>query len=224
MDDDKPNRARRSAARADATRRRVLDAAERLLHQGRAEFSMRDLAAEAGVSFATPFNHFGSKTRIMQALSAERIAAMTTRFDLEAPGGDAADRVLAAVEIAAGVMLASPAVNRAVIGSLGAPGVEVGQALAQSRALWTRAIGSGDGFDPDLEDLAAAALPGQLALAFRGVLSFWTAGEIADDALTHDAVKAAASLLLGFLPPERRQAILAVLRQVRSARAPYSAA
>jgi len=173
---------------------------------------MRDLAAEAGVSFATPFNHFGSKTRIMQALSAERIAAMTTRFDLAAPGGDAADRVLAAVEIAAGVMLASPAVNRAVIGSLGAPGAEVGQALALSRALWTRAIGSGDGFDPDLADIAAATLPDQLALAFRGVLSFWTAGEIADDALTHDAVKAAASLLLGFVPPDQRQKVLAILR------------
>ena len=36
------------------TRERVLQAAERLLGQGLPEFSMRELAAEAGVSFATP--------------------------------------------------------------------------------------------------------------------------------------------------------------------------
>jgi AcrR family transcriptional regulator len=52
------------------TRERVLDAAERLLAQGSAGFSMRELADEAGVSFATPFNQFGSKAAIMLALSA----------------------------------------------------------------------------------------------------------------------------------------------------------
>ena len=44
-----------------STRERVLAAAERLLADNRHEFSMRELAADAGVSFATPFNLFGSK-------------------------------------------------------------------------------------------------------------------------------------------------------------------
>ena len=56
-------------------RARILDAAEHLMRQGKADFSMRDLASEAGVSFATPFNHFGSKAGIMQALSGRRIDA-----------------------------------------------------------------------------------------------------------------------------------------------------
>ena len=127
-------------SRADSMRRRVLDAAERLLRNDDAEFSMRELAAEAGVSFATPFNHFGSKIAIMRALSAERIAAMLERFDAVQAGGDAADRVLMAVEIAAAEMLAEPKVNRAVIGTLGAPGGEPGEVYAQSRALWAQAL------------------------------------------------------------------------------------
>lgn len=196
-------------------RRRVLDAAERLLHEGRAEFSMRDLAASAGVSFATPFNHFGGKTAIMQALSAERIASMVARFDEAAPGGDAADRVLAAMDIASAVMLASPAVNRAVIGTLGAPGGEEGRAYVLSRALWARAIAGGDGLEPGLVEIARQALPDQLALAFRGALSFWTAGEIASPALASRARAAAAALLLGFVAEGRREALLTLLAENR---------
>lgn len=199
------------ASRINATRRRVLDAAERLLGGGSAEFSMRELAAEAGVSFATPFNQFGSKAAIMQALSAQRIEAMAERFHESVPDGDALDRVLGAVEIAASVMLGKPAVNRAVIGTLGAASGEPGQVYARSRALWTQAIGTGCGFDPGLADLARTMLPDQLAVTFRGVLSFWTAGEIGDAELASRARAAAAALLLGFLRPERRDAALACL-------------
>lgn len=45
-----------TGSRGEPVRNRVIDAAERLLRDGKAEFSMRDLATEAGVSFATPFN------------------------------------------------------------------------------------------------------------------------------------------------------------------------
>jgi AcrR family transcriptional regulator len=73
------------ATRGEPVRQRVLDAAETLLRQGKAEFSMRDLAAEAQVSFATPFNHFGSKAAIMQALSARRIEEMGARYRAASP-------------------------------------------------------------------------------------------------------------------------------------------
>ncbi len=201
--------------RTDLTRRRVLEAAERLLRSGGAEFSMRELAAEAGLSFATPFNQFGSKIAIMHALSAQLIGAMAERFSDTKPDGDATDRVLAAVDIAAAVMLAEPQVNRALIGTLGAPGREPGQVYAQSRAFWAQAMASGDSFDPELADLARSVLPDQLAMAFRGVLSFWTAGEITDAQLGPHARAAAAALLLGFVGAERREAVLANLNAVR---------
>jgi AcrR family transcriptional regulator len=188
------------------TRVRVLDAAERLLRAGgAAEFSMRDLAAEAGLSFATPFNQFGSKTGIMQALSARRIDAMEERFARAAPAGDVADRVLAAVDIAVSVLLEEPTVSRRVIGSLGSPTEEPGRTAERSHALWTSALGKLDGILPALVEVAAASLAYQLALGFRGCLSFWVAGEIADADLPIRARGIAAALLFGFVNPARRR-------------------
>ncbi|MFC0407311.1 TetR/AcrR family transcriptional regulator [Roseomonas elaeocarpi] len=184
--------------RGEPLRQRVIDAAENLLREGRAEFSMRDLAAEAGVSFATPFNQFGSKAAIMHALSARRIDTMEERFAAAPPLADAAARVLRATDTAAAVMLEEPEVNRAVMGWIGTAGPSPGQVRARSTGLWTLALGAGEGLAPARREQALGCLPGQLAFAFRGVLSFWTAGELPDDALTQSAREIAKTLLLGF--------------------------
>lgn len=184
--------------RGEAVRRRVLDAAERLLRDGKADFAMRELAAEAGVSFATPFNQFGSKAAIMHALSERRIDAMMRRVT-EAPSPpDATARVLLAVDTAVAVMLEEPAVNRAVMGWIGTAGPSPGQAWARSTALWALALGAGEGLIEAGREQALRALPEQLALAFRGALSFWTAGEMPDEALRPNARAIARTLLLGF--------------------------
>jgi len=185
------------AARGEPVRLRVLDAAERLLRQGKAGFSMRDLASEAGVSFATPFNQFGSKHGIMQALSARRIDSMKARYTALRPSGDALDRVLRAVDTAAAVMLEEPEVNRAVMGWLGTRSPVPGDTLARSTALWALALGTADGLMAAHREQALRDLPTQLAFAFRGVLSFWTAGELSDDALAGSAKDIAAALMLG---------------------------
>jgi AcrR family transcriptional regulator len=179
-------------------RQRVIDAAERLLRDGNADFSMRDLAAEAGVSFATPFNQFGNKAAIMQALSTRRIDRMETLFAAAPPLTEAAERVLLATETAAAVMLEEPAVNRAVMGWLGTAGPSPGHVWARSTALWTLALGAGDGLAAARREQALRCLPGQLAFAFRGVLSFWTAGELRDEELAPNARELAGSLLLGY--------------------------
>ena len=59
--------------------------------------------------------------------------------------------------------------------------------------------------------IASIGAPGQLAVAFRGALSFWTAGEIGDAALGGRARAAVMVSLLGFVPAERRRALLAGL-------------
>ncbi|GLK56894.1 TetR/AcrR family transcriptional regulator [Methylopila capsulata] len=187
-----------TGVRGEPLRQRVIDAAERLLRDGKADFSMRDLAAEAGVSFATPFNQFGSKAAIMQMLSARRIDTMESRFVAAPPLTDAAERVLLAIDTAAAVMLEEPEVNRAVMGWLGAASSSPGQVWTRSTALWTLALGAGDGLIAARRDQALRSLPGQLAFAFRGVLSFWTAGELLDEALAPSARELASTLLLGF--------------------------
>jgi AcrR family transcriptional regulator len=194
------------------TRERVLDAAERLLARGSAAFSMRDLADEAEVSFATPFNQFGNKTAIMLSLSGRRIALMHERFgQAELPPTTVA-RVLAAVDIAAAVMLESPAVNRAVMGAISGPSETAGEVSSRSGALWAEALGKGEGLAASTRSLALAILPDQLAIAFRGALSFWTAGEVADRSLGQRACAAAATALLGFVGSNERSHLLTLLR------------
>lgn len=191
-------RASPTAARGEPLRQRVIDAAERLLRQGRADFSMRDLAAEAGVSFATPFNQFGSKAAIMHALSGRRIDTMAKRFAGMSLPADAAGRVLLAIDTAVEVMLEEPEINRAVMGWIGTSGPSPGKVLAHSAALWSLALGAGEGLSAAGRQEALRCLPEQLAFAFRGVLSFWTAGELPSEALAPKAREIAKTLLRGF--------------------------
>ena len=191
-----------SGLRGTWLRAQVLDAAESLLRDGRAEFTMRELAAAAEVSFATPFNQFGSKAGIIHALSARRIEAMVARFDAAAPAqADAAARVLLSIDLAAGLMLEEPTVNRAVMGWLGTAGPAPGGVLENSKALWAKALGAGEGLDPSRRDEALRVLPERLAFIFRGALSFWTAGDLPDRRLAPAAREAAQDVLLAFSPP-----------------------
>ena len=145
----------------------MLDAAVRLLRDGKADFSMRDLAAEAGVSFATPFNQFGNKAAIMHALSGRRVDTMSERFAAAPQPTDSTACVLLAVDTAVAVMLAEPGVNRAVMGWIGTATAKPGQAWARSAALSTLALGSGEGLAEPSRERALACLPNQLALGFR---------------------------------------------------------
>jgi AcrR family transcriptional regulator len=196
------------------TRERVLDAAERLLARGAAAFSMRELADEAAVSFATPFNQFGSKAAIMLALSARRIDAMHERLAKATLPETAVGRVLVATDIAAAVMLSAPIVNRAVMGAISAPNDEPGHVASRSGALWAQALGAGEGLAAATRPLALAVLPDQLAVAFRGVLSFWTAGELSDRSLRPRARAAAAGMLLGFAARDGCPELLTLLDAV----------
>jgi AcrR family transcriptional regulator len=193
-------------------RERVLDAAEHLLAEGGAAFSMRELADKAAVSFATPFNQFGSKAAIMQALSARRIAAMRQQLADATLPHTAVARVFKAVDIATSVMLASSDVNRAVMGAISAPNEDPGDVSSRSSALWAEALGAGEGLATTTRALALAVLPHQLAFAFRGVLSFWTAGELSDPLLRQRARAAAATVLLGFVGRDSRAKLLALLK------------
>jgi AcrR family transcriptional regulator len=186
------------AGRGEPVRQRVIDAAERLLRDGKADFSMRDLAAEAGVSFATPFNQFGSKGAIMHALSERRTDTMAARFAEARLPPDAASRVMLAVDTAVAVMLEEPGVNRAVMSWIGTAGGASGHAWARSTALWSRALGVGEGIPATHRQQALECLPRQLALGFRGALSFWSAGELQDEALGPEARGVASTLLMGF--------------------------
>ena len=185
------------ALRGAPVRQRVIDAAERLLKDGKAEFSMRDLASEAGVSFATPFNQFGSKAAIMHALAARRIELMAARYRAQTPPAQAEDRVALAVRIAAEGMLEEAVINRAVMGWIGTAGPAPGAALAGSTALWLLALAPGNAASVEETDAGLAMLARRLAFGFRGTLSFWSAGELADEDLVQSAIDVARTIVRG---------------------------
>ena len=108
-------------------------------------------------------------------------------------------------------MLSAPAMNRAVMGAIGAPTDDPGAVSSHSRAFWAEALAAADGLAPATRTLAMAALPDQLAVAFRGVLSFWTAGELSDQQLKQRARAAASAVLLGFMGRDGRTELLALL-------------
>jgi AcrR family transcriptional regulator len=192
----------------------VLDAAERLL--GRSEnsdFSMRELAAEAGVGFATPFNHFGSKNAIMQALSTRLIERMAERFRAAAPAGDAIDRVLAMGQVAIAQTLERPVIAKAVVGSLGVLSPVPSNVRPQSQRLWSLALDDHAGIAGDMSGLARVVLPEQLAYSFRGCLSFWIAGEIGDERLAATFETGACTILLGFAGAARRADLVERIHQ-----------
>lgn len=204
-----PQTSRPRLERSRSNREHVLDAATRLLRaENGAAFSMRELAAEARVSFATPFNQFGSKAGIMQALSARLIDRMGQRFGTASPDDDAFDRTLTAIEIAVDVLLEEAEVNRSVIGALGAASGSPGAVGAHSTALWSRALGAFAGLDPALVEIARRQLPRQLAISFRGCLSFWAADELSDAQLPESARTTAVIAMACFAAPARRRALL----------------
>jgi hypothetical protein len=96
------------------------------------------------------------------------------------------------------VMLEEPDINRAVMGWLGTLSPTPGKVWTRSIGLWTLALGAGEGLVEARREQALRCLPKQLAFGFRGVLSFWTAGELPDDALAIEAREVASTLLLGF--------------------------
>jgi AcrR family transcriptional regulator len=195
----------------------VLDAAERLLDRSESsDFSMRELAAEAGVGFATPFNHFGSKNAIMQALSTRLIERMAVRYGAASPTGDAIDRVLAMGAVAIAQTLERPVIAKAVVSSLSVLSPTPSNVRPKSQRLWSLALGDCAGIAGDMSRLAQAVLPEQLAYSFRGCLSFWIAGELGDDRLAATFETGACIILLGFAARERRPNLLERIRQASS--------
>ena len=72
----------------------------------------------------------------------------------------------------------------------------------------TLALGDLAGLSVEGFERAEVLLADQIAIAFRGCLSFWVAGEISDDRLPAAVATSTATTLLGFVSPDRRERLL----------------
>jgi AcrR family transcriptional regulator len=100
-------------------RNRILDAAEVLIAEtGDTSFATRELAIRAGVSAATPFNHFGSKRGILSAIVDRSLERLATLQEHPTRLGDPLERIFRNGDAAVSYYAAKPKLFRPVFGEL----------------------------------------------------------------------------------------------------------
>jgi AcrR family transcriptional regulator len=184
-------------------RETILLAAENLLEKhGRTDFSMRELSQAAGVSFVTPFNHFGSKDGLLRELMFRRFERIEAAFERRAPDGDAISRTFTMAEVGVEVLLTEVSVGGAA--SVGIATQEQGELMRRASSLWKRALGDYDGLDTKWSAVAAEILPEHLAVFFRGAQLMWVVGDLSPEQFGAIVETGVASILAGFCGVEQK--------------------
>jgi AcrR family transcriptional regulator len=158
----------RRKQQADETRRRIADAARRLLgKKGYAETTIAEIAAEAGVALPTVYATFGSKQGILNALIDRAI--FTVEYETLVAEAFAQDRPAARLRVAARIACEIYEAERAELDFLRGAGVASPElnmidAERESQRFETQAA--------VIESLADAIRPGMTQAAAKDV--FWT--------------------------------------------------
>ncbi len=161
-------------------RQAILAAAERLLRASEeSDFSMRALAREAGVSFATPFNLFESKSGILVGLMRKLVASNRDSLEKVSKRADPIETLFRLVDVSVDGYTTDPQLVRALVRAMDATtGPDRYQARGLGALVWKPALESAarDGaLDPKRNvDLLARSLH----LMFREALSSWAADDI----------------------------------------------
>lgn len=197
-------------ARLDA----ILDAAERLIRSGGGtQFSMRALAAEAGVSPATPFNLLGSKLAILSALF-ERSFVVT---DLTQLPENAIEQMFVLCERVAQRYTADATYYRTLMTGIGARA----EPLITAIAGWQFALQTASTQGSLLPNVQVRLLAETLEISFAGTMAFWVTGAVPDARLEPQIRYAVAAILVGAVVPQAqtrvRKHMLAATRALRAA-------
>jgi AcrR family transcriptional regulator len=180
-------------------RRRILDAAEQLIHQtGGADFSMLTLADRAEVSPATPYNLFGSKPQLLFALFNRSLTELPVK-DLTASYNDPLDRLLETTRVVA-THLATHAeffrpLYRALIGV--SDDLHRPEFVEHHLQRWKRALADVQRAGLLSSAVTADQVARQLMINFAGTVDLWVHEELDGDGFTAEAAFGTALLLLG---------------------------
>ncbi len=194
----------------------IVAAAEGLVRRSESvAFSMLELADAAGVSPATPYNLFGSKSAILYALlngSADRIFAAA-----HAPRGNAVDRALAAAAALADVLSADPGFYRPLYAYL--LGVEDATwrppFMTRAHEYWVAPFATSSGLTMVLD---AAVLGDLLVTQALGCVEMWVHREIDDHGLATELRRSCSAILLGIASDDARAALAENVSAPRSVR------
>ena len=166
------------AARKDETRNRLLDAAETLVRVcGGVSFSTRALAARAGVSPATPFNHFGSKRGVLAGIIARSLEDLSEQLAARARTPDPIEQIFVAGDTVTSFYASDAALYRPVFAELlGSRRDEPNPLFEQAAASWLSCLEAAHAAGRIESGRSLEVIASQLETHWIGTLSGWTAG------------------------------------------------
>ncbi|MEM7276011.1 MAG: TetR/AcrR family transcriptional regulator [Actinomycetota bacterium] len=182
-------------------RARIRAAAERLIRQrGDTDFSMRELAAGAGVAFATPFNLFGSKEGLLASTLAHRVWPRQESLAIVPADETATDPIANVVRFATAAFATyteDEALFRPLLHAVIAQQTPAdGRPQETATDLWVRCLAPAReaGLLPPAER-GDAQLERACHLAFRGALLGWVRGEMTAEVARDDMVFAVGAMV-----------------------------
>ncbi len=193
-------------------RRQILDAARAIIvRAGEAGLTMRGMAAEAGVSPATPYNLFGSKQAVLEAIYDEDQAQFRAEFDAAA-SGDPLGRLFDMIDLGILHWQRAPGYYQALLAILyrgtGPGGASRLLDLTHLEALLGDAVAAGD----LRRETPVGTVTAFIARMFRSVALEWIDGQLSLEQAHSDLGRSIALVLAG-LVAEPRRATLADLQR-----------
>jgi len=200
--------------RRERIRTDILNAAERLVRKkGSVEFTMRDLALRAGVSPATPFNHFGGKAGVLRAIvrrSLEGIAPEAVLDTREDPVANIFEWVhQLTTHLAADAKLHRPVLG-AIIGNMTPTDTSLLEDAIQNTQLLLEDLRS-SGLITRQVDIRLLAE--QIEANWQGTAYFWAGGLINGDEWADRVEYSLALILSGVVVEKKRNSLLRRARQ-----------
>jgi len=197
------NRRERNKA---ARREQILEAAESLIRSSTdGSFSMRAVAAAAGLGEATPYNLFGSKHDIVRALFERSLARTEVSVRASRTIEDPIERLLAGAARWANGLARDATYHRMLFLAF----AEAGDAPFRRRrrfiAMKMAEVTLAEAVEKGMlrSDTPVAAVARQIVLGMLGSLDMWSAEEISSQTLRRDVECGAAMTLLAFATGER---------------------
>ena len=193
-------------------RRAILDAAREIITElGDAGLNMRAMAARAGVSPATPYNLFGSKQAVLQAVYDEDQQDFYRDFEAKA-SKEPLTRLFDLIDLAILRWQRTPDFHRALIAILYRGGASAGQGdrphltLVHVRQLIADAVAAGALRADTPIDIVTATL----ARIFRAAGQEWIDGALTLDQARVDLGRSFALVLAGLVAPQWKDKLAAI--------------
>ena len=197
----------------EARKLRVLDAVEESIRRdGTVNFSMRELAANAEVSFATPFNLFGKKEDILAALFNKRVTDLALRSDARTDQENAIAGLLMIAEESCIGYLSDAQLFKPLARAFRTQSTPQLEAISkQAQAIWQRALERCEAERMITKETDIDSLSRRIHLSFRVAFWMWAADELTDLEFREQALFNTAACLLPPSTAKGKKALTAAL-------------